>query len=92
MKKVIILVLAMLFLLSACTDAPKEVTSQKEETSKEVVEEENKNTPTPEPTSEPTAEPTPESLPMKVAVVVCRDGYAPSELHPVMGALADAGL
>ena len=68
MKKIIVIIFAALFILSACNSSPQNASK------------------------ESSPEPTPASLlPNKVAVVVCRDGYAPSEFHPVMDALAAAG-
>jgi len=95
MKKVIILVIAMLLLFSSCADAPKETAAPKEETSKEIKEEAPSSTgnTAPETKSEEESEPEPlsETLPMAVAVVVARDSYASSELNPVLDALEVAG-
>lgn len=93
MKKVIILVIAMLLLFSSCTDVLKETAAPKEETSKEIKEEAPSSTgnTAPETKSEEESEPPSEPLPMAVAVVVARDSYASSELNPVLDALEVAG-
>lgn len=83
MKKIMLLVVAAVFIFSACDAAPQEVSGpeQKQETAATTV----------KPTIEPSPEPTPEPLPNKVAVVVCSDIYAAEEFHPVMDALVAAG-
>lgn len=91
MKKIIVLLIAALFVFAACTPAEKETAAgetQKQEEQTQTKEEEKA---TEEPTEKPTDTPTPEPVPMKVAVVVALDGYAAPEFHPVMDALIDAG-
>lgn len=83
MKKILLLIIAVLLVFSACDAAPQAVfgPEQKEETVAATV----------EPSIEPSPEPTPEPLPNKVAVVVCKDVCEPSEFYPVMFALEEAG-
>ena len=92
MKKIIILLLIITLLFTAC-DKPAKITNVDEPKQEIKQEEKAEATPTPKPTEEPTPAPTPEPqpLPMKVAVVLCRDGYADMEFHPVMDALVAAG-
>ncbi|MCK5128939.1 MAG: DJ-1/PfpI family protein [Clostridiales bacterium] len=93
MKKMVILLLIIMLIFTACgKPATKDTSSPKQETKVEAKQEE-KITSTKAPTEAPTEAPTPEPIPLPttVAVVVCRDGYAPSEFHPVMDALAAAG-
>ena len=105
MKKIIILLIAALFMLAACTPAEKEAAdsgTQKPEEQTQIKEEEKETEESTEKPTEPTEKPaeetaavattpTPEPLPMKVAVVVALDGYAAPEFHPVMDALITAG-
>jgi protease I len=96
MKKIIIVMIAVVFLFAACTKAEQEVAvkelNESEET-EEAKEEVKEDTSTPEPTEEATQEPTEEAIeiPNMVAIVIALDGYAPSELHPVIDAVAGAG-
>ena len=106
MKKIVILLIAVLMLFAACTPAEKEtadVGTQKPEEQTQIKEETKETEKPAEETQESTEKPsedaagsvastpTPEPLPMKVAVVVALDSYAAPEFHPVMDALTEAG-
>mgnify|MGYP001460852569 CR=1 FL=1 len=96
MKKLIILLVAILFLFTACNPGSSEPTDAGDSTPTELIKTDG-NTPTPSPTEKPTEEPTEEpaatqvALPVKVAVVVARNGYQEYEFNPVYEALTVAG-
>ncbi len=97
MKKLIVLIIAVLFIFTACDatgqNAPGQQESQQqqeqqEDTAPESAEASKEAAPE---SAEASEEPSAEELPDKVAIVVCRDSYAPSEFHPVIDTIIGAG-